>query len=262
MSISANAQRGWETGGGIGITYYFGDLNSYNDFSHPGPALTAAARYNFNERLCLKFSSSYGLIYADDKWSSNTFEQSRNLNFKSSIVDLAGQFEFNFLPYIHGSDDMNFSPYLFGGMNFFYFNPKGELNEEWHALRPLGTEGQQLGQEYYGIQPGLVYGLGLKFDINYYWSINIELSGRRLFTDYLDDVSTVYPDKSALEGLRGSLAVALSDKSIPSDEFPQIGQTGRQRGNSPVNDTYNFITVSALYFFGSLQCPDISQPRY
>ena len=36
----------------------------------------------------------------------------------------------------------------------------------------------------------------------------------RMFSDYLDDVSTVYPDKDDLLRQRGELAVRLSDRSI------------------------------------------------
>ena len=35
-------------------------------------------------------------------------------------------FEFNFLPYIHGSRDYFFTPYLFAGFSVFSFNPKAE----------------------------------------------------------------------------------------------------------------------------------------
>ena len=238
-----NAQQGFELGGYIGASHYFGDLNTEFRIDKPGLAAGAIARYNFNNRICLKLSANYGKIAADDSNSRNTFEQQRNLNFESDIIDGAMQLEFNFLPYTHGSKDEFFTPYLFAGFNFFKFNPKTEYNGEMVELRPLGTEGQFRGEEYYSVQGGLVYGAGIKFDINFEWSINIELSGRRLFTDFLDDVSGVYPDKGDLEGLRGDLAVALSDRSLT---VPQIGQEGRQRGNSKANDTYAILGVGIV----------------
>lgn len=46
----------------------------------------------------------------------------------------------------------------------------------------------------------------MKIDLSYRWSLNLELSARRIFSDYLDDVSTVYADKEDLEKLRGDVA--------------------------------------------------------
>ena len=34
---------------------------------------------------------------------------------------------------------------------------------------------------------------------SYEWSFEFEISARKLFTDYLDDVSTAYPDIDDLE---------------------------------------------------------------
>ena len=102
-----------------------------------------------------------------------------------------------------------------------------------------------------------MYGAGLKFSLNYLWSLEIEVSSRRLFTDYLDDVSTTYPEFDDLENLRGEIAVALSDRSGEILEIP-IGETGRQRGNSQNNDFYAFIGVSIVYYFGDIDCPAVT----
>ena len=206
-------------------------------------------------------SANYGKVAATDANSKNTFEQQRNLSFESQIIDAAMQFEFNFLPYIHGSKDEFFTPYLFAGFNVFNFNPKAEYNGEMIDLRPLGTEGQFRGDEYYATQGGFVYGAGIKWDINYEWSINVEISARRLFTDYLDDVSGVYPDMGDLEALRGDIAVALSDRSIPDANEIKLGQEGRQRGNSKAGDAYVFLGAGIVYYFGDIRCPNVSARR-
>ncbi len=250
------AQRGWELGAGVGVTYYFGDLNTRFNLSKPGLAAGMTARYNFNNRLCLKFAGTYGNIGADDANSANVFEQRRNLRFKSSILDGSAHFELNFLPYIHGSRDQFFTPYMFGGFNVFKFNPKGKYKDNWYELAPLGTEGQFRGEEYYTTQVGLVYGGGFKFDIARDWSINIEISSRKLFTDYLDDVSTTYYGFRDLERLRGELVANLADPSLPDADGLKFGIKGRQRGNSSTKDMYIFSTVSILYYFGTISCPE------
>ncbi len=249
------AQRGWEVGGFAGIAYYFGDLNTRYDMTHPGPSAGVIARYNFNKRLCVRAGFNYLNVGADDANSKNSFEQRRNLSFNSHIFEGIAQFEFNFLPYEHGSRDEFFTPYIFGGFSVFKFNPRAKLNDEWVELQPLGTEGQFQGDEYFTVKPGLVYGLGMKWDITADWSLNFEVSSRYLFTDYLDDVSTVYPDMDDLEALHGPLAVIMSDRSIPDAEGIQIGQEGRQRGNSANNDFYAYIGLGVVYYFGSVRCP-------
>lgn len=251
------AQQGYEAGGFLGLGWYFGDLNPNFNIGHPGPAAGLIGRYNFNDRLCMALTVNYTHIGGDDRWSDNPFQQARNLRFVSHVADLGGRFEFNFMPYRHGSKDEWFTPYVFGGIQVFGFNPRTKYEGEWYSLRDYGTEGQFTGEEYYILQPALNYGLGLKFDLNYNWSINMELDSRYMWTDYLDDVSSVYPDKAELAALRGPIAVALSDRSIPNDDFPQIGQAGRQRGDSRRTDVYAMVKVGLLYYFGEIRCPSI-----
>ena len=252
------AQRGWEVGGWAGVSHYFGDLNTNFDIKHPGFAGGAAFRFNFNDRLCFKMSANYGSISADDKNSSNIFEQRRNLNFRSVLVDGTGQFEFNFLPYNYFDKSQWFTPYLFAGLSIYHFNPQEKLKGTWYDLRPLGTEGQFKGEEYYTTQMALAYGGGFKIALNEVWSINIELSARKLFTDYLDDVSKSYPNINELRKQHGDIAVQLSDPSIPDAEGKKVGQFGRQRGDSKSNDMFTFFGVGVLYYFGDLRCPPIS----
>ncbi|MFK7808251.1 MAG: DUF6089 family protein [Saprospiraceae bacterium] len=257
LSFNLQAQRGWEAGGWIGVSHYFGDINSNFNLKSPGLAAGVNGRYNFNNRLCVKLSANYGSVSADDSQSNNSFEQNRNLHFNSVIFDGTSQFEFNFLPYDHGSSTNFYTPYLFAGLSVFYFNPKAELDGETYELRDLGTEGQFRGEEYFSVQGALAYGVGLKFDLSYEWSLNIELSARRLFTDYLDDVSTVYPDLDDLESLRGEESVALSNRTLND-----IGNLeGRQRGDSNNNDNYAFFGISLMYYFGDLRCPTYGSRR-
>ena len=258
LTHNLSAQRGWEAGGGIGVSHYFGDLNTTFDVMHPGLAASAIARFNFNDRICLKMSANYGTVSADDKNSNNKYELQRNLRFKSMIIDGAAQMEFNFLPYNYFDRTQRFSPYLFLGINVFNFNPKAKYEDKWYNLRPLGTEGQFRGEEYYTTQMGLVYGGGLKIAFNEEWSMNLEISARKLFTDYLDDVSKVYPNMNDLRKANGPVAVALSDPSLPDAEGRKLGQVGRQRGTKKDNDMYTFLTVSILYYFGDLKCPKIT----
>ena len=91
-------------------------------------------------------------------------------------------------------------------------------------------------------------------DLNYAWSINLEISGRALFTDYLDDVSGVYANPDDLLEARGELAVLLADRSYEVNEF-LIGEGGRQRGDARPNDSYVMVGIGLVYNFSSIKCP-------
>ncbi len=254
LSMSCSAQKGWEVGGWIGASQYYGDLNDGINVKDPGLALGFLGRYNFNHRVSWRAGLSYGRVGADDASSDNNFNRNRNLSFQSNLFDLSTAFEFNFFPYIHGSDDRYYTPYIFAGLNIFRFNPTTNLDDETYNLQEYGTEGQSLGSEYGLINGGFLLGGGFKWDINYDWSFNVEISYRSLWTDYLDDVSTVYPDLDLITSQRGEIAARLSDRSLVEG----IGVQGRQRGNSTNNDRYVFLSIGIMKYFGRLECPAIS----
>jgi hypothetical protein len=247
------AQRGWEVGGWAGVSNYFGDLNTDWRVNKPGPAGGLFGRFNFNDRLCVKLGGNYGFLAADDAESKNDYEQRRNLSFKTNIWEGSANFEFNFLSYVHGSRDFFYTPYMTAGFTGFRFNPKAKYNDEWLELRPLGTEGQFRGDEYGTLIGALNYGFGLKMDITYRLSFNVEFSVRDVWTDYLDDVSGDYPDLEDLRATRGDIGIAMSDRSIA----PKIGQQGRQRGNGKKNDMYTFLGGGLVYYFGDIRCPSV-----
>jgi len=254
-SYVLSAQKGYEVGGWLGTSVYHGDLNPEINFASPGFAGGLIGRYNFNSRVCFKTSVNYGFVKGNDQNSKNNFNRNRNLSFQSHIIDLSPVIEFNFMDYVHGSRTKYFTPYLLGGANLFYFNPTTKLDGERYALRDFGTEGQQVGKSYGPFHAGLILGVGFKWDINYDFSINIEWSTRLLFTDYLDDVSTVYPDKEALRARHGDIAVALSDRSLVEG----LGDANRQRGDSKTKDSYSFLGIGIVKYFGWIECPEISK---
>lgn len=263
--------KGWEVGPWGGVSYYFGDLNTNYRLNRPNAAGGIMARYNFNDRLAFSLSGNFGTVEAYDSDSENPFEFNRNLSFESRIWDGTALIDFNFLPYIHGSRDYFFTPYLFGGISVFNFNPRavydgdvpissntGEVEPgELVDLRPLGTEGQFKGEEYFLTAVALTGGIGFKFDINYDWSVNIHVGVRSTGTDYLDDVSTTYPDESDLLSTGGPLAVYMSSgRSLEVAGGTPVPLEGRQRGDDTHRDNYLFAGVGVLYYFGDLRCPN------
>lgn len=253
-ALSLSAQK-FDLGGGAGVAYYFGDLNTNFNLKHPGPAATFFGRINFNSRLGMRLSVSYANMEFKDSYSPNPFQQARNLSFNSQVIDGTLQLEFNFMEFVPFKRENMFSPYLAGGFSVYNFNPKTKFEGENVALRDLGTEGQLKGSEYYLTQPALAFGGGFKLAMSGTWSLNLDFSTRYLFSDYFDDVSGLYTDLDALELSRGELARSLADRSleIPGTEIP-ISYQNRQRGNDIDHDTYSMVTLSIVYNFRSVHC--------
>jgi len=65
----------------------------------------------------------------------------------------------------------------------------------------------------------------------------------------------VYPNAGSLQS---QTAMDLSDRTL----IEGISGEGRQRGNSKDNDSYNFLGVSLMRYFGRLECPRISEPKW
>lgn len=254
LSHSISAQKGQEVGIWLGLAHYFGDLNTDYSLNDPGLAAGILYRKNFNNRICLATGLSYGSLKASDDDSANSFESMRNLSFKSNVFDAHLALEFNFFTYIHGSTDYYYTPYATLGVAVSKFNPKAELDGTTYVLRDFSTEGQ--GTKPYGLLSGaLLYGLGFKWDLSYKWSFNVALNARRLTTDYLDDVSTVYPNSASLQGGPDGIAAQLSDRS----GIEGFATTDKQRGNSMNNDTYVLLSFSIMRYFSQLECPKVSK---
>lgn len=233
-----------ELGFFLGGSYYTGDLNPsghLNRFTRP--AVGVIYRMNFNPRFSAKAAGSYGIIEADDAYSLNEAHHNRNLSFKSKIMELAVEGEFNFLPYSTGAKKSSIiTPYIFAGVAVYHFSPQGYYQGKWYNLQPIGTEGQGStfsGDKTYSLtQFSIPFGVGVKVNTAKRIGINFEWGLRKTFTDYIDDVSGKYVDPILLESEKGPVAAALSDKSLEG-----VNNAGRQRGNSYTKDWYSFVGV-------------------
>jgi hypothetical protein len=233
-----------EIGVMLGCSFYLGDLNPngfFNEFTRP--AAGVIYRHNINNRFSYRGNFFAGTVTADDSRSSSAFQRERNLDFKSPIEELSGEFEFNFLEYETGNPKYNFSPFIFGGFGLFRMNPQGLINNQWVALQPLGTEGQGTrgnpDPPYHLIQPCIPFGIGIKTSFSKTICLTIEWGMRKTFTGYIDDVSGVYPNPSELEtarGVNGALAAEMSNRSLNPDKEAMVGT---ERGNGK-DDWYSF----------------------
>ena len=99
-------------------------------------------------------------------------------------------------------------------------------------------------------QFSIPFGIGATYSLNEDMRLGIELGYRKLFTDYLDDVSKVYVDENRLLAARDAKAVELAYRGneVQSGSYPAAGVT---RGNPNNKDGYYYvaITYAVRYFF-------------
>lgn len=234
----------------VGASNYLGDLapSFALDATHEHVGLF----YKKNRGsgfVAWKHGLSYGRISGSDaNFKANNL---RNLDFRTMLLEFSTQFEFNFQKFFIGLRAEKFTPYAFIGLGATYFNPQGSLDGKWHNLRPLATEGQGLGgpKPYANLVLVMPMGGGLKWVIGRRAIISAHCGFRYAFTDYIDDVSGVYFDKSTLVESRGELAVLMADKSPDAH-----GIVGKQRGNPNRNDWYAFGAVSLSFWLNDRNC--------
>lgn len=255
VSLAVNAQRlNADIYGGI--ANYNGDLQGKRlSFNNAGPAIGLGLSYNITGKLALRGIASYFKVSGSD--ASSEADKSglnfRNLSFKSSVWEAQLALEYTFLDL----EERSISPYLFAGVAAFHFNPyaKDAAGNKVY-LRSLGTEGQGLPQypdkkPYKNNQIAIPFGGGFKFALNSRTQLGIELGLRKLFTDYLDDVSGTYADSSILAAARGPQAAAFAYRGAEVNPGSLYPAEGAVRGNPKNKDWYYTTGIKISYNLGS-----------
>jgi hypothetical protein len=225
----------------INAMNYFGDiapapskLSTDYTFTKAGFGLTFGRVVDPNAtiRAALNFGTLTGEDFktADPEDNAHLGRYTRNAHFRNTIIEFSLGAEFYLIPNSGGAKSrFPLNPYIFLGIAVFKHNPQALAPDvdlqgnplaeagQWVDLQPLGTEGQNIeGSEnkpYELIQFAIPIGLGVKLRLPGNFDANIEIGFRQTLTDYLDDVSTTYPDLGALDS---ELARAISDRGTES----------------------------------------------
>jgi opacity protein-like surface antigen len=242
-----------------GTANYVGDLND-KPFKRTKPAVGVSLNYEVSDRFMLRSGFTFAKVEGGDQFSGSTFlKQNRNLSFKSDIAELnlIGELTaFNLY-------NIRWSPYIFGGIAFYHFNPYTfDTSGTEVFLQPLSTEGQGLAefpnrQPYKLNQWAIPFGGGFKYNLSDNVRVGLEIGFRRLFTDYLDDVSTNYVDENILLAGRGPQAVRLAYRGgeVPGEanNYPDAGYPTKdaQRGSPKAKDWYYFTGLHLTFRLGN-----------
>ncbi|MBO9202285.1 MULTISPECIES: DUF6089 family protein [Niastella] len=236
-----------------GLSNYAGDLQDHRfTLQQANFALGAGIKYDITPNLAVRLAYNHGTIEGDDKKSKDPLLQARNLSFISKINEGSFLLEYTVL----NLEDYIISPFVYSGVTVYHFNPYAydSIGSKVY-LKPLSTEGQGLAPDrkpYNLTQFAIPLGIGLKFRINENTVLAYELSARKTFTDYLDDVSTTYFDEAALAQARGQKAVEMAFRSDElkgnSTTYPDQGSV---RGGSKYKDWYYFTGFTLYIGIGS-----------
>lgn len=274
VTLSAKAQSSLEYvqkgefGVSLGAAHYFGDLNTRSGLNRVKPAVGIFFRKQFGNYVGLRIAAHYAQLGYSDIYSKNDYQKTRNLSFNSNIWELTVQGDFNFFKFLPGDPDHLFTPYITLGVGVFSYDPYAYYDGKKEFLRPLGTEGQNVG--YKGRKPYstmaicIPFGVGIKYNISQKVNMSVEACYRFTTTDYLDDVSTTYAGtgvsgdaNSFPDGPGGVVTMAklLQDRSYEIDPNNLLGREGRQRGWSKQKDQYLIFEVGFSFNISTYRCP-------
>ena len=239
-----------ELGPHVGMSYYMGDLNPTMPFAQAQLQYGGLVRFNYDNRWTFRFDYSRATVIASDeviKWRPE-----RGLNFTSKINDFSLVAEFNFIEYYTGNPKKNVSPYIFGGVSVFQYTAFANVNGILVDLSNHKTEYVDPDAKWYEkmfgktspIGVSIPFGMGVKFSLSRHMAGTVEWRMQKTFTDYLDDVATVYPEQN-------QHAVYTADDGTTYDLTDPTGNyiAGQQRGNSAFNDWFGMARVSLTWKF-------------
>lgn len=249
----ANAQfddpKTLEMGPHVGMGYYMGDLNPTLPFAQAQLQYGGLVRFNYDNRWTFRFDYSRVTVTADD--TKLNWRPERGLNFTSKINDFSLVAEFNFLEYYTGNPKKNVSPYIFGGISVFQYTVFANVGDQLVNLSDYATEGPEPADakwydKMFGktspIGVSIPFGMGVKFSLSRHMAATVEWRMQKTFTDYLDDVATVYPEQHATYTDQNGEVYDLTD---PTGNY----LAGQQRGNSTFNDWFGMARVSLTWKF-------------
>lgn len=238
-------------------------------------SVRAAYAYYLYSNLTWRTSINYGMINGNDNTTQEPFRHNRNLHFRSHVIEFSQSVQFLFLREAVGNRyglkntkgrkigarSHSLGAYVTAGVGVFYYNPQGRYNGSWINLRKLHTEGQGLPggpKQYKAVSVDIPLGFGIRKALSRQLGIYLEYTQHYTFTDYLDDVSTVYYNQADLLANYGPASAAMADPNLGN--FTDVNGSfatapGEQRGDKTDKDNYMFLTVGVFYKMRNQSAP-------
>lgn len=226
-----------------GASNYYGDLSKDGALGARNPSISIGvfAQYYYNTKGAIRLQYNRGKVSG-----SSAFRNPDNpLSFTNRLHHVTLTHDYYYLIHKIGSDESKVSLYVSIGGGIYTHNPKTYLKGEEIELQPLGTEGQTDSERYNLTQFSIPFGGGVQLALNRRVSIGLDYMLHFLFTDYIDDVSTVYPNFATLEEQRGPVAAELSGRGGLN---PVVGS---KRGTEN-RDMLSYLSLTVSYNLGDV----------
>lgn len=227
-----------EVGGGLGPTYYKGDIQPTFRIFSPMIGTNLFVRYNASKVLSLKANAMVGLVGGNDRKSGNVLNEYRGLKFNNILWDYNAQVEYNFLNFRthNGRYEHQSTPYLFGGLGNMQF-----LRRQFTTRKDVKTD-----INAYGPDPILPFGIGYKIIINSNWNFGVEFGTRVLLSKKNSDLFDGFGFKAKTKTTQNLyIAQDGADKNILLLNYP----------NTLQKDKYFYLNFTVSYLFYKVHCP-------
>jgi len=169
ISLLVNSQSKIDLGLFAGTSHYMGDINKERLFYAPSFSAGVFYRYVINPRYAIKFAFTYAPVKGSDLDFNNDYQQLRAAEFRTTIGDITGQFEFNFVKFQYSALRMTYAPYVSGGLGVALMNREGTFSYDF-------------------IIP---FGVGVKVNLSRRLSGMVQWEFRKTFMDNLDSVENI-----------------------------------------------------------------------
>ena len=238
-----------------GSLAYHGDL-SESFFAAPGNFSGGFfIGKKLNPLLSMTLGYTTGKIQGNDQWSYAHSRVERNLNFTSSIHEVGCMAHVNLNHLVFPSfQKYNLTCQFLTGVSTFWFRPMTRFQDRWIDLHVTGTEGQFIPgfeqNKYHLQQFAIPWGFSATYLWNDSWGAGISFCHRFLFTDYLDDVSSVYIHEDEFIQSNNPLGAYLNNRMGENTDRSVDVETGQPRGDQSQRDGFYAFTFFIQYSLG------------
>jgi outer membrane protein OmpA-like peptidoglycan-associated protein len=238
LLLSGVGAQTWYVGFGPGASQYVGDIPDRSAQAMFRGTASGGIHYHNGKRFHLSLTGMATQLRAMDANTDNL--KSRGLSFTSWLSEGALMGRYDLISRNNG----RLRGYVTAGAAVFYVNPwTFGAGGDKVSLYPLSTGGQGLSQypdvkDHQKINASIPFGAG--FDIAFIKRTRLEFDFllRKTFTDYIDDIGSIYPDRNVLLNAKGAASVAYAWRG--SGPYPAAGSA---RGDADDKDWYSSFNV-------------------
>lgn len=225
---------------GLNTSTYYGDLKDNSDIIDAQPSISLGLMTSISKIAYVRYEFSWLTLSGSDAESLEEGKIRRNLSFVSNNYEFNITWMLHLVPHARRFYQRpDYNVYGFFGLGALYYNPKAILDGKKYPLQPLRTEGVNYSRFAFVIP----FGIGAKRKINPFVDVVVEAGWRKTFTDYIDDVSTVFVDNNAFTD---PIAQQLADRR-PEIDLP-VMEAGKKRGEPSNKDAYMLISLKIEYY--------------